>query len=44
MQILRAAIIDRGSRELNSFVSKILNLKSLCCVQFYSVLHVLKAA
>ena len=26
MEILKAAITDRGSRELNSFVSKILNL------------------
>jgi len=32
VQILKAAITDRGSCELNSFVSKILNLKvALLC-------------
>ena len=37
MEILKAAITDRGSRELNSFVSKILNLH---CVLLWSLVSV----
>lgn len=37
MEILKAAITDRGSRELNSFVSKILNLHCVLLWNFVSV-------
>lgn len=37
MEILKAAITDRGSRELNSFVSKILNLRFVLLWNFVSV-------
>lgn len=37
MEILKAAITDRGSRELNSFVSKILNLHFVLVWNFVSV-------
>lgn len=37
MEILKAAINDRGSRKLNSFVSKILNLQ---CVLHWNLVSV----
>lgn len=39
MEILKAAITDRGSRELNSFVSKIRKHKSHSVVSKFTVTY-----